>query len=54
MHRVVNPRLDFSVSRYTEPFFGHPHADCILDVKKGLTDRQYMDRLLAERYTAGM
>lgn len=53
IHRVVNPTLDFSQSRYTEPFFEHPHEDCILDAVTGLTDKQYMDQLLAERYTVG-
>ncbi len=52
VHRVVNPTLDFSKSRYTEPFFEHPHADCVLDGNTGLTDRDYMTDLLAQRYTA--
>ena len=51
MHRVINPSGNFSVSRYTEPFFGHPHRNCILDEKSGLVDHQYMNLLLAKRYT---
>jgi len=53
VHRVINPTLDFSKSRYTEPFFEHPHADCVLDVNTGLTDREYMTDLLVQRYTVG-
>ena len=52
IHRVINPTRDFTQSRYTEPYFNHPHSDCILNKQTGLTDKAYMQHLLTQRYTA--
>lgn len=42
VHRVVNP-LDENVSRYSMPFFVHPHPECVL------SERYTADEYLQER-----